>query len=272
MDSQSSKSTHHENPASGPSEGLVFCAQLSQNTVTGMFTKKKELTKLTILEVKEVPVSVRHWEGPNDEGHHESRKRPQDKTDMKRLVRGLWLFLLLVTIAILTTKLLLQQGKGRRDFAYSTYYNYSQISTTCFQDLHYSHHIAFIHISVWNSSSCVSTRFHNLNNAMLWTMLQAVESKPYQNPNYRQLWLCPQGSCHFHNAKYIVICVQTLACFKFSMFSEPYELAPHGRYHCLLPASSRETVQIKAGICWNRNITCFYCLKPSLCTKKCQSN
>lgn len=107
MDSQSSKSTHHENPASGISEGLVFCAQLSQNTVTGMFTKKKELTKLTILEVKEVPVSVRHWEGPNDEGHHESRKRPQDKTDMKRLVRDLWLFLLLVTIAILTTKLLL---------------------------------------------------------------------------------------------------------------------------------------------------------------------
>ena len=72
-----------------------------------MFTKKKEINKLTILEVKQVSVSFRHWEGPNDEGHHESRKRPQDKTDMKRLIRGLWLFLLLVTIAILTAKLLL---------------------------------------------------------------------------------------------------------------------------------------------------------------------
>ena len=58
MDSQSSKSIHNENPASGTSEGLVFCAQLSQNTVTQMFSKKKELTKLAILESKEDGASI----------------------------------------------------------------------------------------------------------------------------------------------------------------------------------------------------------------------
>lgn len=58
MDSQSYKSIHNENPASGTSEGLVFCAYLSQNTVTQMFSKKKELTKFTILEAKDDSASI----------------------------------------------------------------------------------------------------------------------------------------------------------------------------------------------------------------------